>query len=280
MKSIGIVARERDTLTEEISRVVIDLMLSHVEKIYVYPPIMDFPEKVVVVDSRNKVKGEVVVVIGGDGTILKALLDLEDKETPIMGIGIGERNFLASVDKHGVKEAISLLLSGKYESKMLNRLQTRIGESLLPPALNEVYITSSTHGKAINLRVVLKKNDEGAELFVGKMDGLIAATPTGSTAYSLSAGGSIISEELNAFILTPVCSQKYIPPVVLPCGYEVVVESLDLQNPGMVVIDGNLKYELTKGEKVSISCSDTPAKIICVERSRFGRLLKAVNLRR
>ncbi len=275
MINIGIVALEGSREAKRIVKLIVSKLQGHVKRMLVFPPMSDLPEGTQCVSSRGEIDGDVILTIGGDGTILRTLLDLGDRAIPILGIGIGRRNYLASTTKSGLKKALDMLIKGKYEVKVLDRIRARIRGRKLPLALNEVYFTSRHPGKPIYLELTIKRDREKVTLWRDKMDGVIVATPTGSTAYSLSAGGPIVLEGLRSMIITPVCPQKKLFPVVVPHTFTVKVKSVDSRDPGTIVIDGNYILDLAKNEEVVITYSNIPAKFI-IFGNKYRKILEII----
>jgi len=264
MRSVSVVLKSGDKTAEEVAKKLLNLLLPSMNFIEVFPEIpAEFSRnrKVVKLDDIRNANGEILIVIGGDGTVLRSLIRLGDRSLPIMVIGVGERNFLACIRRNELKKAVDLLLSGKYIIKRLSRLQATIGNEKLPPALNEVFIGTSLYGRAIRLEIRILSNERRMEIRE-KMDGLIISTPTGSTAYSLSAGGPIVSSDVKSLVLTFVCSQKRLPSIVLPEETKLEVRSLSQDNPGVVVIDGNFIVKLNPLDIVNIEKSQSEAVFI------------------
>lgn len=273
-------ARENDPHAEEIAKLIISKLINRVNQIVVFPPIKNLPSIIKSVSRRREVVGDYVITVGGDGTILRTLLDLGFRETVVMGVGIGKRNFLASVTGGEVEEAVERLLRGEFIVRKLNRLEVKVNGETLPPVLNEVYFTSSDPGKSVELRVEVIADDEAKNIMQERMDGLIIATPTGSTAYSLSAGGPVVSEDLPSIILTPVCPYKYIPSLILPIERRIRVRLLNKDSLGVAILDGNLSRKVSTKMNVFIYKSNFPARLISFQKNSVFNLVKALRIRR
>lgn len=142
-----------------------------------------------------------VICIGGDGTILRAIERLKDPSIPILGVNLGIIGFLTEIEPEEVKEKIPLLLEGKFELEECIRVASEFEGKRLPDALNEVVIKSAQPGKVVHTEVKINGDPVGS----GTSDGLIIATPTGSTAYALSAGGPVIDPRLEVLVLVLIC---------------------------------------------------------------------------
>lgn len=204
---------------------------------------------------------DMLVVIGGDGTVLNTLHILKDADVPIATIRYGRRGFLCDVPPFEYAEMIDRIASGDYKLVEYMRLEGRVkGVTGIPPALNELAVVSSGSGRAKVIRLYVQK--DGEELYrrlVG--DGLIVATPVGSTAYSLAAGGPIIDPLMDALVLTPLASITLCTrPVVLPPHSEVVVTVSRDSPDAVLIVDGAYSVPLKSRESVIIRKYSKPAK--------------------
>ncbi|MFN4133356.1 MAG: NAD(+)/NADH kinase [Candidatus Hadarchaeales archaeon] len=156
-----------------------------------------------------------------------------------------------------MKKAVGKLLSGKLKVTEAMMLKSIVKGRRLPDALNEVSAISATPGKTVSLKMSI----EGEEIGELAGDGLIAATPTGSTAYSLAAGGPVVAPEIEAIILTPICpSGKSLPPMVIPPGKEVWIEPTRDGRDAAVLVDGKASCKLKRGERIVIAKSERKAR--------------------
>lgn len=187
---------------------------------------------------------DALICIGGDGTILSSLLRFP--QVPILGISLGRMGFLATAEANEVESVVRAFMKGELEIEKRMRLQGIVESKELPPSLNEVAVITKTLGKTCTLSVTI---DEKESLMV-QGDGIIVATPTGSTGYSLSAGGPIVDPSLECIILTPICP---VPPhpssIVLPPSSTVQVTS---KKECVITIDGQLHFELSPNQVLSI----------------------------
>ncbi len=208
---------------------------------------------------------DVVIVVGGDGTFLRTVQLLGDRQPAIMTIRLGRRGFLLDVNPYEVSARIRDLLDGKYMIVRYMRLQVRIeGKNVkLPYALNEAAFLQPDF-KVVRLRV-FKDNEP---LFSVDGDGIIVATPIGSTAYSLSAGGPIVDPEVQSIIITPLNPlQLYLRSIVLSPSSIIQVAIRSDSPHSKLLIDGQYSVDVKPGEIVTISRAQTPVRVI-----RFQRL--------
>jgi NAD+ kinase len=188
----------------------------------------------------GKMKTDLVIIMGGDGTILRTCLKLPKPEPPILAVNLGVRGFLTEVAPQDTLKAIDQTLKGNYRTDHVIKLASQLGETKLPDALNEVSITSLAPAKL--LRMSIWKNSE----LVGEChsDGAVVASQTGSTGYSLSAGGPVIDPNVQAFVFTPIAPLTVFHPIVFSAESTIHIE---LQKPkkAVIVIDGHYQIETT-----------------------------------
>ena len=211
MKAIGIISNNEKQEALEISKTVYDILKQR--NIEVLLPDEDvMPERYslkAVSQKEFSDEADAIISVGGDGTFLRAAKYSFRNQTPVLGINAGHLGFLTEVDPENIKQAMNDLLKGSYsiEKRMLleGRLYKEgklIRNTGLPSiALNEFTITRSTIEKVIKMEIMV--NDISIKSFVA--DGIIIATPTGSTAYSLSAGGPVVEPKAETIVITPVC---------------------------------------------------------------------------
>jgi len=271
---VGVVVHEGDEKAAEVAKRVLEVLEEYVDEVVVYPNISYTSKKVRTLKVRGEICGEFLIAVGGDGTALRTFLAVGERDIPVMVVGTGRRNFLSSVGADLAEWGVRKVLSGDFFIKELKRIKTSSASSDYPPSLNEVYITSKRPGKSIWIDLFLSREGEGKSLFSEKMDGLIVATPTGSSAYSLAAGGSVISNELEAMSITPVCPHRKVPPLVIPMDYEVEVKA-DPRD-AVVVIDGNFSFEMPENGSIKITKAKSPARLIAFKETWKDFMLKAV----
>lgn len=249
----------------------------HSIDIVVYPPMHD-NMRAEFVDDIGRMNGDVAITVGGDGTILRTFLYLQDKDMPIMGVGLGERNFLSSVSRDNYLDALKNLLSGRVYLRQEMRLELALeGYNIsLPPVLNEVVFATASLGKTIYTVVGIKDEAEVIKIWEGKCDGVIVSTPVGSTAYSRSAGGSVVDNDLEAILVTPLQPIKKIPPLVISPNREVVIWATRRRHKPIIVLDGQIRVGLNWGDIIHIKKSKHYANFIVLNRrASVNRLVKS-----
>jgi NAD+ kinase len=204
---------------------------------------------------------DMIVVIGGDGTVLNTLHLLKDADVPVATIRYGRRGFLCDVPPYEYSEMISRIASGDYKLVEYMRLRGEVrGMEVTPPALNEIAVVSSGSGRAKVIRLYVHKDgDEVYRRLVG--DGVIVATPVGSTAYSLAAGGPVVDPFMRALIVTPLASITLCTrPVVLPPDSEIRVTVAKDSPEALLIVDGSYSLALKPKDSVIIREYHKPAK--------------------
>ena len=207
---VGVHVRKFNSKTTHYTQQIIDFVLKRGGKIMLFPvleartKVFNISPKDQVTYSRKALKScEVVICLGGDGTILDALTYVRDFEVPLLGINIGRLGFLSPVSTEEIEEALTLFFSGQYSIDKRSLLTLKKEEDVfsgLNFGLNEFVILRKDLSAMIDIRCFV----DG--FFVGRFmaDGFMVSTPTGSTAYALSCGGSIISPRCHNFLLTPI----------------------------------------------------------------------------
>ena len=203
-------------------------------------------------------------VIGGDGTILKTARFFAKSQTPVFGINLGRLGFLSQASQEKLSEAVDEILDGKYYID--ERIMLQSGENL---ALNDFVVKGNSHGRTS--RLTLKINGKAVCDYLA--DGLIISTPTGSTAYGLSAGGPVLAPNLEAFAIVPICPHTLTArPLVIPDTEIITVSMSECENGFVVSTDGQNFYECKSN--IDIKKSEFKAKLALLENSDFYSLLR------
>ena len=233
-------------------------------------------EKIKVIDRLflpDKV--DVILVLGGDGTFLTVAKLVDKRPVPLLGINFGTLGFLTEISIDEIDECIEKLLAGEFavENRPVIRVKVirKTGHVSIYRCVNEVAIKRDTLARIIEVEV--KANGEYLSTFRG--DGVIVATPTGSTAYSLSAGGPIIYPTLNAMLLTPICPHTLtLRPLVLN-GEICLTASLKTESENvMVVFDGQEGIELRLGDTIEITRSPYDLLILRDPKNSYYQTLR------
>jgi NAD+ kinase len=216
-------------------------------------------------DDGDPAKADLVVVLGGDGTMLRALQRFLGTAVPVIGVNLGRVGFLASVNPAAFEDGMARVFSGEYEVVELPALEAEAGGERWN-AVNDVVVTSSTIGRMIELSWAIGGEDLG-EL---PCDGLICSTPSGSTAYNLSNGGPVLVWGLDAMAINFVAPHSlHARPMVVPRGLDLAVENRTADVSATVLADGHPVHELAPGEQVVARLSDQRSLLATLPESTF-----------
>ena len=213
---------------------------------------------VTLVDDPHEV--DLVVVLGGDGTMLRTLARLLGTDVPVIGVNYGRVGFLASIRPEDLDRDLARVFTGEYVIVELPTIQVRLdGERHV--AVNDVVVTSSALGRMVELSWAIG----GEELGTVPCDGMICSTPSGSTAYNLSNGGPVLVRGLDAMAVTFIAPHSlHARPFVVPRGAEVTAQNATVDVPASLLVDGQRVAEVAPGEDVAI--------YLCNERSLLATL--------
>lgn len=216
---------------------------------------------------------DLLMVLGGDGTILSALDYALPNDIPMLGINLGRVGFLTEVDPQNLRQDVVNVLEGRYQvdSRMTMTLQGQDEKNVF--ALNEIVVTRSTSAVRV-LSLEIEVNGIVVDRISG--DGLIVASATGSTAYSLSAGGPIIRPGLDCFVITPICPHTMnARPVVVSSNDMITIRVLDDRGGAQAVLDGRKRVEIPEGDPgITIFRSGLKARFIRLHDRNYFSLLR------
>lgn len=216
----------------------------------------------------ERMKTDLIITIGGDGTILRTCVAIPKPEPPILAINMGIRGFLTEVEPKRAFTAVDKCLNGDYGIEKCMKLTTRADGSKFPDALNEVLITHDEPAKLLYTRI-LKDNKP---ILTCQADSLLISTQTGSTGYSLSAGGPVLDPSVDAFVLTPICPLTDFRSVVFPGNSSLTVEVLR-PNKMLVLIDGQFNRLISsKLPTVTVTRSKNETRFIRFTDNFYNRL--------
>lgn len=223
---------------------------------------------------------DLIIVVGGDGSMLRTAHLLAENAPPLLGINAGHLGFLADIPGSGAIPALEdILINGNYltESRMRLRPSAHKDGTNIPLAdvLNDVVLTSGPLARMVEFQVSV----DGKQVGIFRADGLIIATPTGSTAYSLSAGGPLLMPELNVMLINPICPHTLSNrPIVVPA--EASVDAMIFTDAGdedretLLTIDGQYGCELGSSDYLRVSLSPDPIHLVRPAGSDFFEILR------
>jgi NAD+ kinase len=221
--------------------------------------------------SREEIarQADLIIVLGGDGTFLSIARQAVEAQVPVVGFNLGTLGFLTAMKKETLAEDLKHIFSGKAEISRRKLLQIDFNNQIYT-ALNDVVINKGTIARIVNLLLKID-GDTVAEV---KGDGIILSTPTGSTAYSISAGGPIVSPAVNGIIITPICPHSLtFRPLVVP---DDVVISVQLLTPHMdtyVTIDGQTALPFNFEDAISVKIYPKQLPMLVVPETNYYKLL-------
>ena len=220
-------------------------------------------------------KADLMLVLGGDGTMLRVARELDGAGTPLLGVNLGSLGFLTSVRGEELAGAMKQILQGKYEISERLTFQvtlTRAGKKLEShPALNDAVISRGAFSRIVRLRVTI----DGELLTEYVCDGMIFATPTGSTAYSLSAGGPILLPGARACIVTPICPHALSNRSVI-AGEDSVVTCQVASAAGelLLTVDGQVQMRMQVGDEVEVRRSPRTVRLVTPKGQTYFEVLR------
>jgi NAD+ kinase len=224
------------------------------------------------VDDGSVADGcDVAVSLGGDGTMLRTVDVVAAKGVPVLGVNVGQLGYLTDVEPHELFNALDRVFKGQHRIEERMLLDVRLSEGIHTLALNECVVEKTPTGRTVRVRVVL--NDEFFTNYAA--DGVIVATPTGSTAYSFSARGPIVDPVHRAMVVTPVSPHMLFDRSMVLAPDATVRLELDGHRPATVSVDGRHLAELTDGQSVTCTAASIPARLVRCSDHNFHRILKA-----
>lgn len=276
MDTIGIYSNEKKDPLGQYHRQVMQLLSEALPKAKV----------VNVVDRMDMENLDLLMVLGGDGTLLSASRVAYGCNVPLLGVNIGNLGFMTGVSKRGIKEALIKIENGDYtieDRMMLTASLTHEGEAKSFTALNDIVVHKGALGNIIYFELYV--DNDYANSYRG--DGIIITTPTGSTAYSLSAGGSIMYPTVEAIGVTAICPHTFgVRNLILSSCQEVRINIGKGDENYFLSIDGQINLKITDDSAVTIRKAEWPTKILRLDDYDYFDVLrkkliyKAMNMQR
>jgi NAD+ kinase len=218
---------------------------------------------------------DLAIVVGGDGTMLSAARLLSKYGVPAIGINLGRLGFLTDISLSELESSLTSILNGEYTIEERTMLKCRIrknGEKLLSSiSLNDIVISKGNTGRLIEFEIKVN----GQFVSQPRSDGLIISTPTGSTAYALSAGGPIVYPDLPVISLSPICPHTLSNrPIILDENDKITISSLTLKEaPAILTMDGVLVHELDGSETIEITKARRKLKLVRIKGFNYFETL-------
>lgn len=222
-------------------------------------------------------KTDMIITLGGDGTILHIAPDAAEKNIPVLAINLGHLGFLTQIEEENIEEGIKKLIDGDYDiySRSMVKADVIRDDKCIHTfhALNDIVIARASLSRLLNLKLSIN----GDEIDTFHSDGMIISTPTGSTAYALSAGGPVLDPTLDATLVLPICPHSMrTRPMVLPSKHNICIEFAgdDIGDSAFVSADGKRGINLLHTDKIVITKSEHNVKMIKIKSDTFFDTLR------
>ena len=275
-KSVGLVARFDKRKAIQLAEDLAKYLRTKGLEVYVEDTLAEKMETEENSVSLKQMKTDFIITIGGDGTILRTGVSVPKPEPPILAVNMGIRGFLTEVEPQQAFKAVDKCLEGEFKLEKCMKLSTAADDTKFPDALNEVLITADEPAKLLYAQII----KDGELILNCQADGVMIATQTGSTGYSLSAGGPVLDPSVNAFVLTPVCALSVFRSIVFPVDSSLTVEVLRPRK-NLVVIDGQHRRTVdSEPTSLTVTRSKYETSFIRFRENFYHRLRNRLVFRR
>ena len=267
-KSVGLVARYDKRQALKLVESVAEYLESKKVEVYVEDSLQGKVQTNAKTIALKDMKTDLIITIGGDGTILRTCVALPKPEPPILAINMGVRGFLTEVEPADAYAAVDRCLRVDFRIEKCCKLAVSTDEGKVPDALNDVVVSAGEPSKILYTQI-FKDNQPVLKC---QADGLILGTQTGSTGYSLSAGGPVLDLDVDAFVLTPICSLTVFRSVVFPADSRVTIKAIRPKRM-LVLVDG-YHHQLLAAEAptLTVTRSKNVTSFIRFENAFYDRL--------
>jgi NAD+ kinase len=221
-------------------------------------------------------ESDLLVVLGGDGTLLAAARLLGDREIPILAVNLGSLGFLTSVTLDELYPLLEATLAGRHSisERMVLQAQLMRGGALVEGAraLNDAVVNQAALARLMDFDMHV----DGSHVGRYRADGIIVATPTGSTAYSLAAGGPIVFPDMQAFVITPICPHMLTNrPLVIPDASRIEIAPKQHGEPVHLTLDGQIGFQLQPGDRVVIERAKARVQLVRAAGKSYFEVLRS-----
>lgn len=251
---------------------VANVIKSYLEKSGVSVAVVNHKENVYPIEQMD-----MAIVLGGDGTVIRAAKNIAGKNIPILGVNLGTLGFLTEVEKPRMYQALDVVLSGNFGIEKRMVLEGEIGsDGERSLAVNEVIVGKRNLGRMVTMSVWV--NDELMDTYVA--DGVIVATPTGSTAYNLSAGGPVLSPNMNALVITPICPHSLNKRSLVLSSEDSIRIQMErtresYADEATVRCDGEVLWEMQTGDVVNIRKAEESFDVVSIRGIGFYEKMRS-----
>lgn len=214
---------------------------------------------------------ELVITVGGDGTVLKTVKEMRNPKTPILAVNLGRRGYLTEVEPEEFEDSVGRWLRGDFQIEEQWRISVSLNGNRIGECLNEALILPKTADKMVNISA----SQNGNRIIKARADGFMVATPTGSTAHSFSAGGPVLETSLDVLVMTLIAPLQPVRSLVVPANRKLSVRLEEPGPRGILVNDGTPVKEIGLGQIVDLKKSTSSAYFV-----RFGDTFLQRSLRR
>ncbi len=278
MKQVSIITNMDKDKDLKITKQVISILDKFNTKIVMNEDICDILKisKYKIAEQRLYSEPDFIIVLGGDGTLLNVARQSAEYGTPIIGINLGHLGFLVELENSNLESSFEKIFSDNYTIDTRMMIEGTLYREDKPIdtfiALNDIGITRDSFSRIINLKVFVDNN------FVDSFpaDGIVVSTPTGSTAYSLSAGGPIIDPSMNLLMITPICPHTlHSRSIIVPDNKTINIHVEDsYKHDAMITVDGQHGFTLEASDIIAIKKSTYITKLIRTEDRSFYSILR------
>jgi len=281
-KTIGIIGKHGTANTGQVLKELLDYLQKRQLTVLLDSLTFD-PQHVETKESKHVDRAELgtscdlIIVVGGDGTLLNAARSLVEYEVPLLGINLGRLGFLTDIAPSDLQNTLDEILAGDYQEEQRALLHARVVRDHQQISENVAFNDVVVHTGSVARMIEFETYINGQFINVTRSDGLIVATPTGSTAYALSGGGPIVHPSLNALVLVPICphTMSYRPIVVDADSRVEILVSEDNQTRAQCTCDGQIDLGLQNGDKVVIEKTKRPIRLIHPSDYNYYGILRA-----
>ena len=266
LQKVAVVSKVGSKASEQAAKDVTKKFLAKKSTVFTISPVeVEGAKQIETLEELKKEKLDLVVTLGGDGTTLRVFRNLEN-ETPILTINVGgNRGILAEITIEEIDEAIDQILKDNFFLDKRTRVVASCGGKEFPPALNEIYITRTNLTKTAEIKIKFQN-----DIVKQKMDGVIVATPSGSTGHSFSLGGPILHESLDILIITPVAPVYRLASLIVPDEKIEIICSHDCN----IAMDAQVVKSVGYEEPITIKKYKKPAVFVRLKKRGLRQMSK------